>query len=417
MTTVDQIERDLTTWFGETPVGAEPDLLEDILIETRGLGQRPRWMFLPPLPRPMDRPLVPGGLRTAPQRPLVILVMMAGLLALMAGTAFVASRPNLPAPFGPAANGLVAYAKGGDIFLVDPETGGRTSLVAGPEVDDHPRWSLDGTRLAFVREISPAASRLVIVDAAGNVLAESGGDPLLDVDPDGVRWAPDGLKVAVRASYLGRDALYLIDATTGRPTLLPITPWGLEAYWRPPDGRELLFIDGPELRPALYRYSLTDGAITAVPGAVLVPSEAGSLMRPVGWTADGSRFAYHRSAPTPTGFVTAVVNVETGEEVILDLAYGRISNDGTRIVGLAADGSAEWICVAPVGGGPCEPIEGDVALFDPTGWASFQWAPDDSTIMSRPNGGAAVLLKPNGGEPEWPSWAQEGADSWQRRAP
>ncbi len=199
MSIVDRLERDLTEWFSETAVRETPDLAEDILIETSGLRQRPRWTFVPPLPRPMDRPLVPSGLRTVPQRRLAILVAIAGLLVLVAGAALVASRPPLPTPFGPAANGLVAYAKGGDIFLVVPATGERVSLVVGPDVDRHPRWSLDGTRLAFVRQTA-SGERLVIVDVAGTVQTVSGGYPLPDVDPDGIAWAPDGEKVMVKAN-------------------------------------------------------------------------------------------------------------------------------------------------------------------------------------------------------------------------
>jgi hypothetical protein len=139
--------------------------------------------------------------------------------------------------------------------------------------------------------------------------------------------------------------------------------------------------------------------------------------RPVGWTADGSRFALHRATEENDRLETVVVDVETGDETILDVAFGRISNDGTRILGVAMTGSGE-LCVAPVEGGICEPIEGSVDLLDPTGWASLQWAPDDTSIRSRPGDeGPAVLLSPDGGEVLRPSWAAEGAESWQRRAP
>jgi len=415
MSTVEQLERDLAAWFGETAGRETPEFAEDILIETSGLPQRPRWTFVPPLPRPMDTPRLHVEVGSAARR-LAILVVIAGLLALAAGAAWVASQPRLPAPFGPAANGLVAYAKDGDILLVDPATGERTSLVAGPEVDAHPRWSLDGTHVAFVRQTG-SGSRLVIVDAAGAVQSVSGGEPLLEVDPDGISWSPDGRTVAVRAEFDGKGAIHLVDARSGQPTVLPISPWGLEPYWRPPDGRELLFVGGLVQQPALYLYSMEDGEIRPVPGTVSEPSGGFNVVRPIGWTADGSRFAYHRSAPTSLGVETAVVDVETGDETVLELGHGRISNDGSRIVGLASDGDRAWLCVAPVDGGACQPIDGSPDLVEPTRWASFAWAPDDSSIWSRPGeSGPAVLLDPDGGEVEWPSWAADGVDSWQRRA-
>ena len=417
MSTTEQLERDLTAWFGDTAVRETPEFAQDILMATSGVRQRPRWTFLPPVPRPMARPLL--GIRSGSpaQRRLAVLVVVAGMLTLAAGAAWVASQPRLPAPFVPAANGLVAYSRDGDIFTVDPVTRERMAVVTGPTIDSHPRGSPDGTRLAFVRAYA-AGERLVIVDAFGSVQAVSGGDPLASIDPDGIRWAPDGTSVLLRADVDERGAVILVDATSGEQTALPIVPWGLEAHWRPPAGRELLFVGGLVQQPALYRYSLEDGTVTDVPGTVRPPAGGMNAIRPIGFTPDGSRFAYHRNAPNGSGFETAVVDVETGEELVLDLGFGRISNDGTRIVGMATGASGDRICIAPVSGGPCEPIEGSIDLVDWTGWASLQWSPDDAWIRSRPmSEGSAVLLDPNGGAPQTPRWAAEGADDWQRRAP
>ena len=414
--TTEQLERDLSAWFFETAGRGTPEFAEDILLETAGIRQRPRWTFVPLLPRPMDRSLRTSVTRLVPARRLALVALVVGLLVLAASAVWVGSQPRLPAPFGPAANGLVAYEKGGDIFIVDPDTGERWSLVVGPDVDHDPRWSLDGTRLAFLRGATDS-KRLVIVDEVGAVQAVSGGNALGGVDPDAIAWAPDGRHVLLKAAFDQGAAFYLIDARTGQPTILPITPLILEAYWRPPDGRELIFIGGSPLSPGLYRYSLADGAITPVP---LTSNGTAEMVvesyRPVGWTADGTRFAFHRATDGNGRRETVVVDVETGDETILDVAFGRISNDGTRIFGLAAEGSGA-LCVVPVDGGTCEPVEGSVDLLDPTGWASLQWSPDDAWIRSGPDAGPAVLLNPDGGEVLQPEWAAEGADSWQRRAP
>jgi dipeptidyl aminopeptidase/acylaminoacyl peptidase len=409
--TTEQLERDLSAWFVETAGRGTPEFAEDILLETSGIRQRPRWTFVPLMPRPMDRSLRRGVTGLAPGRRLALVAVVVGLLVLGASAVWVASQPRLPAPFGPAANGLVAYEKGGDIFVVDPATGERSGLVIGPEVDRDPRWSLDGTRLAFLRWPLTGGA-LVIVDASGVVQSVSSG-MLPDADPDSIAWAPDGRSVVVAARFAGEPAIFLIDAFTGQSTVLPVPYRMLEAYWRPPEGRELLFMGGEGPGLALYRYSLAGGAITEVPG-----TRSDDEIRPIGWTPDGRRFAYSRSGDRNGGVETAVVDVETGDEVVLDVAYGRISNDGTRIVGMAWGGPNLGLCVAPVDGGPCESIGGDPGLVDPWGWASFQWAPDDTSIRSRPGSeGPAVLFDPDGREVEWPSWAAEGADSWQRRAP
>ena len=65
---------------------------------------------------------------------------------------FVGSQQTqLPPPFGVARNGLITYAKNGDIYTVDPRTGD-TAIVIGPENEIDPEFSLDGTRLMFSRQ-------------------------------------------------------------------------------------------------------------------------------------------------------------------------------------------------------------------------------------------------------------------------
>jgi len=412
MTSVEQLERDLAAWFAETAAPGAREAAEDVLLETRGTRQRRRWTFLPFLRRPMDPPLFGWASGAASWRRVALVVVILGLVLLAAAAVFVGGPRPLPAPFGAAANGLVAYEKAGDIFVVDPATAERRLLVGGPAIDRFPRWSLDGTRLAFVR--GPDESQdLVIVDASGGVRLVSKAH-LVRTDPDGIAWAPDGRSIVV----IGESGLQLIDTRSGEASRPVVGHWGLEAHWRPPDGRELLFIGGPTAHPALFLYSLASGAATQVPGTTVdVVDGMSDPIRPVGWTPDGRRFVYHRATDRAGGHETVVVDVESGREVVLDLAYGRISNDGTRVVGVATDGDAEWLCVAPVDGGPCRRIDGSTGYVDRTGFASWQWAPDDTAIRSwRGAEGSAVLLDPNGGPPQSPDWVAEGLESWQRRA-
>ena len=64
------------------------------------------------------------------------------------------STSNRPDPFGAAKNGVIAYGAGGDIVTVDPATGVIETLVGGADEDSVPRFSSDGTRIAFVRTIA-----------------------------------------------------------------------------------------------------------------------------------------------------------------------------------------------------------------------------------------------------------------------
>ena len=75
----------------------------------------------------------------------VALVIVALLVA--AAFAYVASRPTrVPAPFGVARNGLIAYAAHGDIYAADPVSGRATAIVTDPQLDAEPVFSHDGTQ-------------------------------------------------------------------------------------------------------------------------------------------------------------------------------------------------------------------------------------------------------------------------------
>ena len=154
MNRLDGLERDLTSWFAESTSPRDPDLTDDVLWVTARTRQRPRWSFAE---RWLPTGVLSLGRRTVRPVPwrTVALVALLVVLAVAAAAVYVGTRPRLPAPYGLAANGLVAYAQNGDIYAVDPITGVREGLAVGPDDETEPRWSLDGTRVAFLRGRPP----------------------------------------------------------------------------------------------------------------------------------------------------------------------------------------------------------------------------------------------------------------------
>ncbi len=145
----ENLERDLAIWFADTATPRVPDFTDDILRLTAGTRQRPRWSF-PERWLPMG--VISLGRQTLKPVPWRTIGLLAVLALLLAGVAvYVGSQSRPPAPFGLAGAGLVAYTIEGDIYTVDPVTGTREAIVTGPEDDSEARWSLDGTRLAFLR--------------------------------------------------------------------------------------------------------------------------------------------------------------------------------------------------------------------------------------------------------------------------
>jgi len=415
MTRFDALERDLTVWFDETAMPRRPDYTTEIIQSTAAMPQR-RWMTIE---RWFPMNVVEFRRRTFPPFPWRTAAVLIALIALLvAGLVYVGSQPRLPPPFGLAGNGLVAYAKDGDILTVDPATGVRRWVTAGNEVDDLPRWSLDGTRLAFLRGTLPIpiqgsrpAMRVVIVDQDRNVVAESVS--IDSIDPDAFAWSPDSRRIAI-----GGRALYIMDVGDGGIRVLDVEYEGLDFYWRPNHPSELLFRGGTAAGSGLV---LVD--VDRPGSARLVAADGDEFLRPNGWTPDGERIFYTRRAPDVDGSAparTRILDVTTGAFVDIDAGYADISNDGTRFVAIDDDGRP---CIASIDGGPCVAIADSEHAYDGTFAGGTFWAPDDRSIVATRSADLAspsddlLLIDPEGrGVGALPSWLADGAESWQRVA-
>ncbi len=146
-------------------------------------------------------------------------------------------------------------------------------LTAGPKQDLAPRWSPDGTRIAFVsnRDEDSKAKQLYVIPVAG-------GEPSrlteLDEDVSEVAWSPDGQRLAFSARV--RDAEYEEeDEKRRRPRRFSRLQFKFDSEGWTGDRRRHLFVvpaDGSE-----PPRQLTDGDF-----------EDGSPA----WSPDGSRIAF-----------------------------------------------------------------------------------------------------------------------------
>ena len=413
MNRYDGFERELSAWFTDTAAPRRPDYTTDIVRLTATQRQRPRWTFLERwLPMSVIT-LVPRSARPVPWRMLGTIALLALLLA-AAVVVYVGSQNRLPAPFGLAGNGLVAYTQGGDILTVDPGTGARAWITSGNEEDREARWSRDGTRLAFLRGLplgTPVplqpAETVVIVDRAGKVVAKS--SPIARIDIDAFAWSPDGRSIAVG----GDSFLSLVDTQRGAVTRLEVGYLGLDVYWRPGNAREILYSGVTTDGRGLVVVDVDEPANVRL----LVPESSDMTLRPNGWTPDGRRLVY-TSLDEPYGDEARlrlhVLDLATGTDVVIEAAHGHVSNDGSRILALNAEGP----CVVSIEGGRCDPIAPSDRAYEGGFANGAQWAPDDGWIVVRESSqpGRAFLLDPSGGSQDPPAWPESGAESWQRRA-
>ena len=412
MTRFDALERELTVWFDDTAMPRRPDYTTEIIQSTAAMPQR-RWMTIE---RWFPMSVVAFGRRTFPPFPWrTAAVLLALLILLVAGLVYVGSQPRLPPSFGLAGNGLVAYAKDGDIFTIDPATGVRRWVTAGNDVDAVARWSLDGSRLAFLRGESSADAgniayspwRVVIVDLARNVLAES--VMITGIDPDAVAWSPDGRYIAVGGS---QRTVTIVDTADGGSRPLDLAYDGLDFYWRPGHPSELLVRGLGDDGSGLY---LVD--VDRAGSERLVAPDGSDNVRPNGWTPDGRRIVYTRVDPAASDGVGAarvrIADVSTQAFVEIEAGYSDVSNDGSRLLAITPDARP---CIASIDGGPCVAIADPEHMFDPGFASGTFWSPDDQSIVASTNLGL-VILDPTGHQsPAPPPWLAEGAESWQRVA-
>jgi Tol biopolymer transport system component len=137
----------------------------------------------------------------------------------------------------------------------------RVQLTAPPLVARNPRWSPDGTQIAFYGNNLPGKpARLFVIPATGGAVRElSHGEAGPNGDEDG-NWFPDGRKMVFGAQggdhLAGSEQLLplrILDLKTGRTTALP----GSEGLWSArlsPDGRWVAALGFPQ--PGLWLYNL-----------------------------------------------------------------------------------------------------------------------------------------------------------------
>jgi tricorn protease len=133
----------------------------------------------------------------------------------------------------------VAFRYADDLWLVPREGGVATPLASPPGEEINPRFSPDGSTLAFVANYDGDAD-LYTVPVAGGVPFRVTHQPGWQVLSD---WAPDGRLIYFTASRHGlgaRSELFTVAAEGGMPRPLPV-PYGTEGAISA-DGRWLAYV-------------------------------------------------------------------------------------------------------------------------------------------------------------------------------
>ena len=303
------------------------------------------------------------------------------------------------------------------IWLVDADSGQQRPLLAGPGSYFSPRWSPDGSRLAYIAAADSGAQLFVRWMASGESARITG----LPDSPDSIAWSPDGHRIAYsmfvpdEGPKLGNappkpegakwaDPLTVIDAVTyradgqgylkpgynqifwvpadgGAPTQLTFGAThagGGQVSWTP-DGRAILFSanlskdwDRQPVNSEVYRVSIDGGAPVALtsrngPDAAPVVSPDGRSIAWIGF--DDRQLGYQNVVLSVMGLDGSNKRVLTGaldRSVASPLwssdsraVYVSIEdNGGTRVARVGLDGSIRRVASGLAGGGLDRPYAG-----------------------------------------------------------
>jgi Tol biopolymer transport system component len=438
MTTNDRVDR-LPELLSELAAPRTPAYLDDILARTARQRQRSARTLLERI-LPMAETTLPGTRVSPPMRTIAIFVLLILLIAALAVGAFIASRPSrhLPAPFGPAANGVIPFVSNGDLYVGDPLTGTSRLLVGGPADQARPQFSPDGSKIAYIQAATETGSPAIDIYVAredGSGPTKITSQPIDDTEAGWkwIGWTPDGRHIAVVRGAGEVNQLDVYDASGSGPVKTIASAAGMDSIqFRPPDGQEILYralVDG---KWGLFAMD-ADGANVRPVVAPTVPAVMDLSFSAATYSADGSRIFYQHG--DASGCCRLWVVDADGRHAHEFVPPSGPSWDGQAVV--SPDG--QWVAYWHVpnalsdGGDPNDPVRNGLAVVSAdgtgpviptgptvTGTAHWVWSPDSSKILMFDNSiepGLAYLVDPAGGPWTTAPWQQDGDLDWQRIAP
>jgi Tol biopolymer transport system component len=386
MTTPDTFGRDLSRWLHEDAEHRMSDHLPEVLVRTAATRQRP-WWSSPERWLPME-----STLRLAPTPRIAwLLVVLALVVAIVAAIAIAGSQRRVPAPFGPAGNGLIlSEGNDGDIYISNADGSHTRPLITDPAEDRGPWYTHAGTHFIFLRQASEIEQRIMIANADGSVVRQLTHEPLMYVD-----WydlSPSDERLAIVHRFEGKRTLSILDMATGEVDHLTVPGLNVDnnVLWLPPDGEELIFTARPEFNSStgagLYRIRPDDTGFEEI-----LP------VRPEEWpylgleiAPDGSRLTYWQyeadDSADKWGAHVHVVGLATGDDTRMefdpaneDESELRFSPDGTTGAILAADADGAYVQLVDLTGSkPPRRVGPDLVGNEPK---AFGFSPDGAQVI------------------------------------
>lgn len=241
----------------------------------------------------------------------------------------------------PGENGLIAFAtfdltsSTSQIFTIEADGTGLTTVGGGPTFNSAPAWSPDGTRLAFDSLRGGNNFDVYVMAADGSDPTRLTTDPATDAEP---AWSPGGDRLVFRSERDGNSELYVMNADGSAQTRLTDDP-GRDgrATWSP--GGDLIAFSSDRDGDLEIYVIAPDGS-----GLRQLTDNTSDDTNP-SWSPDGSRIAFNsdRDGDHEIYVMDASganpVAITDNDSADRDPAW---SPDGTRFVFIASrDGNNE----------------------------------------------------------------------------
>ena len=416
MTSRDRLEERLPKLLDELAAARTPDYFDSMLRQTARTRQRPAWSSLERW-LPMDIAARPARLGLTSWRPVVIALVVLAVLLAVSAALFVGSRPRVPAPFGPARNGLVLFSStGGDIVSVDPASGTTASVTTTGHKDWGPFMAPDGRQFIFIRTTG-GVDQLFAANTDGSsahlVLATTSRDDWID-------WAPASDRFVMVPA--GGGVPSIVEVATGKVTPLNVEYAVAGAIWRP-NTDQLILLEAKDPNLTVHVVTAAGTEVKSWPAVVGANSE-------MTVSPDGKQLAYHSWSDNAPGLHGRIhlMNLDTGKDTALtpDLSDGLVwetpdfSPDGSSLMvqQFSAPGTTQdQLALLPASGGGQAVLIG--SMHDgANGGMSGMFSPDGSQILVHyADDQTTWLYKVTGGQGQKLTWPGNGDFSWQRLAP